>query len=398
MRRPLPTLRAVGLACLGLVFIVVGRWLGRPEIAGLGAALFAVPVVAWIVANVRASGTGTSGAAPGGPRSAGSATSALREPPRQSVTGAAAVPVPGQELTVRLLSSADVGGEGSIRPARTVRGDSATSYTWTPPTRGSYRLPPWIVTTFDALHLVRSRSELDPGDRIVVGPTPRETSLPGLDELGLQRIRAGGEQLDTTTRPYRVGDPVRRVHWPVSARQGKLMVRPSLQESDGTRLLLVDRNPAHYSGTATVVANADGAALDSTTDFDAVISTAAFCLEALRASPASSSARVAYFPPATTPPMPDDEGLACAVPAPAAGGGSDGAGPASSGPAGDAGHALLLTGMPGPDAAAWPRKLHGPVSVLLHPSTDSQQPSPEATAAWARAGWSWHIVAAEDPA
>ncbi|MDD0857137.1 DUF58 domain-containing protein [Arthrobacter alpinus] len=27
------------------------------------------------------------------------------------------------------------------------------------------------------------------------------------------------------TREYRSGDPLRRVHWPVTARQGKLMVR-----------------------------------------------------------------------------------------------------------------------------------------------------------------------------
>jgi hypothetical protein len=287
-----------------------------------------------------------------------------------------------------------------------VRGDSASSYTWTPPTRGSYRLPPWIVTTFDALHLVRLRGELDPGDRIAVGAARREAAIPGQAELGLRQVRTGGDQLDTTTRPYRVGDPVRRVHWPVSARQGRLMVRPPLQESDGSRLVLVDRAQHHYSGAATQVARADGPAAASSTDFDAVISTAAFCLETLRSSPAVGSARLAYFPPVPAsagPPVSDEVSLACAAPEAsvprgtadaAATGATLTTGPDAA-PAGGSGHTLLLTGLPGPEASAWPRGLHGSVTVLLHPAGHDQRPDADVTAAWERAGWSWHVLPPE---
>ncbi|MGO3153270.1 MAG: DUF58 domain-containing protein [Galactobacter sp.] len=389
MRIPVPTLRAWGLVCLGLVLVVIARILGRPEIAGIGAVLTVVPVAAWLAAFAWRSHPTTFGELPEQRLSTDSA-------------GVAGL-VPGVPVTVTLDAPAD---ERDLRPAvRRTPGRRASgrrkvghrpsgtgTYTWTPPTRGTYRLPSWIATRFDPLHLARVRARLDPATVLVVGPIPISAKVPGLEDAGLQSSRHGGDQLDTTTRPYQVGDPVRRVHWPVTARHGKVMVRPVLHESDGGLLVLLDRTPAHYTGAATEVASATGPAGVSRSDFDAAVSTAAAALRSLhsaaRTGTSTGAARLAAFPPVTSP-LPDDEALASVVPAPPHGEAT------LSAPTGTAAHTVLVTGMPGESAVDWPRTLHGTVSVLLHPAAADAHPSPKVTGAWKRAGWTWHLVQPE---
>lgn len=388
---PLPTLRSWGLLCLGTLLILVARVLGRPELAGIGAVLAVLPILAWLAAFAWRRHPNTFG-----------------PPPKQrldtSSSGTTGL-VPGITVTVTLATPAD---GRLLRPARTA-GSSRTnrasrargapgSYTWTPPTRGTYRLPAWIATRFDPLHLTRVRAQLDPDIVLVVGPSPVTTDIPGINDAGLRVGRQCGDQLDTTTRPYLVGDPVRRVHWPVSARQGKLMVRPVIHEADGGRSVLVDRTPAHYTGSPTQVAAADGPPAASRTDFDAAVSTAAAALRALnpaeRSTANSAPVGLAAFPPWPAP-MPDDEALATAVPAPSGASGRSGASGGPTSPHSSAAHTVLVTGLPGDSAAQWPRTLHGAVTVLLHPATADVHPSPRVTGAWERAGWTWHLVTPE---
>lgn len=391
MGLPVPTLRSLGLLCLGVALIAAARTLGRPEIAGIGAVLVVVPIVAWLAAFAWRQHPGAFGTIP---------TQRLDRADEH-----ASDLTPGTTVTITLAPE-DAGRD--LRPAgrrhrRRASEHGPVSYTWTPPIRGTYRLPPWIATRHDPLHLARVRAELDPGVRLVVGPAPTATQVPGIDDAGVRSGRSGGDQLDTTTRPYLTGDPVRRVHWPVSARQGKLMVRPMLQEADGTRVVLLDRNPMHYQGSRTAVASADGADLASVTDFDAAVSTAAAVLHTLSGATQpgvrGGPARLTAFPPprksgsvrgSTPGSMPDDEALATAVPSPPRGADS-GTGPLAA-PTGSAGHTVLVTGVPGEAAADWPRTLHGPVSVLLHPTQGAARPAAEVTGAWERAGWTWHLV------
>jgi uncharacterized protein (DUF58 family) len=372
---PVPTLRSWGLLCLGVLFAVAGRTMGRPEIAGIGAVFVLVPVVAWAAAWAWRKRPETFG-----------------DPPGQHLDGADAL-VPGTTVTVTLTGQAD---GRDLRPAgrRSRSRTGPVSYTWTPRTRGTYRLPPWIAIRTDALHLVRVRGALDPGVRLVVGPSPAPTDVPGLDDAGSRQVRSRGDQLDTTTRPYTAGDPVRRVHWPVSARQGRLMVRPPMQEADGSRVVLLDRTAGHYRGAPTTVASADGPDDASRADFDAAVSTAAAAYRALSggrpsahgaAVPVSRARLAAFPPPRGALSLPDDDLLATAVPAPERAGDHVA-------PSGTAGHTVLITGVPGHEAAAWPRTLTGPVDVLLHPDRPGAAPPAEVTAAWDRAGWTWHVV------
>jgi uncharacterized protein (DUF58 family) len=64
--------------------------------------------------------------------------------------------------------------------------------------------------------------------------------------LVLQRRAIGGDD-DITTREYRRGDAMRRVHWRASAHHGELMVRQEEQRSHAEAHLLVDTLRASYS-------------------------------------------------------------------------------------------------------------------------------------------------------
>ena len=57
-----------------------------------------------------------------------------------------------------------------------------------------------------------------------------------------QRRRGGGNEL-LKIRDYRVGDPLRQVHWKASARRGQLLVRENTEENDQAYCLRVESSP-----------------------------------------------------------------------------------------------------------------------------------------------------------
>ena len=105
------------------------------------------------------------------------------------------------------------------------------TYQVEPLKRGVYRLGPTQVITTDPLGLSRFRASIEAWSELVVHPTPipmRATAVGGEGRTGV-RERAGkaqrGEGLDFHgVREYRPGDALRRVHWPTTARTGRLSV------------------------------------------------------------------------------------------------------------------------------------------------------------------------------
>lgn len=362
MSIPLPTLRSVGSFCLGLGLVVAARWLGRPEIAGLGAALMALPVLAFVAAFWWRHLPDAAGPAP-----------------VRTLEGAGeSAPRVGQALTVS-LSFPDDRVQGHERTARgRIAGSAPLRYPFVPDTRGVHRLGPWTSRRHDPLHLVTVTAVVDRGTDVVVVPVPA-----GDEELGrgLEGVRAargaGGDQLDATTRSYRPGDPLRSVHWPVSARQGRLMVRPQVHEVSGAPVVLLDRTPAHYPGEPTTVSTAAGPNLDSTSTFDSALSSVSTLLTRLD--------RLECFPAAPT--DPDRERL-LALLTPATGPGAGTGAP----PPGEASMTVIVTGVPGPEAAQWPQRRRGPVTVALHPLDPQERPPAEVLSAWERAGWEWIVL------
>jgi uncharacterized protein (DUF58 family) len=136
--------------------------------------------------------------------------------------------------------------------------------------RGVYRIGPATVMVEDPFGLAQSVGNAKSVDRLVVFPAVEElTGLPagrGLDPSAdttrASFTQAGGEDF-FTLREYQIGDDLRRVHWPTSAKRDELMIRQLEAHWQSRALVLLDTRASVYdndagfehavSGAATVV-------------------------------------------------------------------------------------------------------------------------------------------------
>ena len=123
--------------------------------------------------------------------------------------------------------------------------------------RGRYRTGPLQVRLTDPFHLVDLRRGFTATSEFVVRPVV--DTLPALapplshdigDNAGSHSIGTHGAD-DASTREYRTGDPLRKIHWRSTARLGALMVRQEERPWQGRATLLLDlRETAHVSRPA----------------------------------------------------------------------------------------------------------------------------------------------------
>jgi uncharacterized protein (DUF58 family) len=145
------------------------------------------------------------------------------------------------------------------------------AYHLPPLRRGRYRVGPLQMRVTDPFGLVeRTRSFRATSDFLVlpvVDPLP-DGSLPTswdvAEQSGSQSVGAHGSD-DASTREYRDGDDLRKVHWRSTARTGTLMVRQEERPwHSRTTLLLDTRGAAHRSlDNGRVHTTGDGRAVDS---------------------------------------------------------------------------------------------------------------------------------------
>jgi len=97
--------------------------------------------------------------------------------------------------------------------------------------RGVYQARAFCVTAIDPLGVVAFTRSLPGEDELVVYPSPykiQDLPLSGMDRYGWQELTTlvfHGSSVDPDgVRPYRPGDPLRRVHWRQTARTGQLTV------------------------------------------------------------------------------------------------------------------------------------------------------------------------------
>ncbi len=130
--------------------------------------------------------------------------------------------------------------------------------------RGRYRAGPLHVRLTDPFHLVDLRRSFTATSEIVVAPiverlrsTDAPRSLDVGDDAGSHSIGAHGAD-DASTREYRTGDDLRKIHWRSSARTGALMVRQEERPWQGQLTVLLDnRAAAHVDGPTTEAGTAD---------------------------------------------------------------------------------------------------------------------------------------------
>lgn len=128
------------------------------------------------------------------------------------------------------------------------------SYVATAESRGRHPIGPMRVRLADPLGMVDLEQGLGMTGSILV--TPRSDPLPAIDLHGhwsgsgenRSRTPVGGGSPDVSTRSYHLGDDLRRVHWPTSARVGELMVRREDHEPQSRCTLLIDNRRGSHRG------------------------------------------------------------------------------------------------------------------------------------------------------
>jgi uncharacterized protein (DUF58 family) len=120
--------------------------------------------------------------------------------------------------------------------------------------RGLFQLGPPVVRYGDPLGLFAVRCNYTHSEEILVYP-------PVLDQLPIPPLSGGGQGQASTrqrslaetaaiggVRGYHPGDPIRRVHWPLSARHGSLLIKEFDREMGGSVWLALDLHQAAHAG------------------------------------------------------------------------------------------------------------------------------------------------------
>ncbi|MFD1214144.1 DUF58 domain-containing protein [Arthrobacter sp. GCM10027362] len=243
------TPRGWGLFGAGVLALLLAQLLGRRDLLGLGIFLACLPVAA--------------------------ALAMLLLKPRFAVERRfrpAAVET-GVATSVRLSIQGSGSGGGPVfmsenLPARFGRppafrfparhpdrsGASVYEYRLRSGKRGLFGIGPVTAEFADPFGLARQRHNLGEVSRLIVTPAPVElpgTSLTGArgpDGTASTRRQTNPSDDDVMTREYRYGDPMRRVHWAATARQGELMVRQEESVTTPQATIVLDRRDAAFAG------------------------------------------------------------------------------------------------------------------------------------------------------
>jgi uncharacterized protein (DUF58 family) len=135
--------------------------------------------------------------------------------------------------------------------------------------RGRYRVGPLRIRLTDPFHMIDVVRSFATTSEFIV--TPVVERLPAIepprsydigDNAGSHSVGAHGAD-DASTREYRTGDDLRKIHWRSTARTGALMVRLEERPWQGRSTMLLDlRGAAHVTGVP-IPAHEDARAHDS---------------------------------------------------------------------------------------------------------------------------------------
>lgn len=210
-------------------------------------------------------------------------------------------------------------------PARSAprTGPSRYEYRLRSADRGRFLIGPVVAEFTDPFGLSRHRQTLGGLDPLTVTPAALElpltslTGARGVDGSTSTRVRSNPSNDDVMTREYRHGDPMRRVHWPATARHGTLMVRQEESVTTPQATIILDQRAQAYSTSfmaAFAAAGTDRTGMDylfTTPNFEwqitALASAAAHLIErnyAVRILDAAAAPGVRRSPSA---PWPDEE-------------------------------------------------------------------------------------------
>jgi uncharacterized protein (DUF58 family) len=246
--RPL-TGRAAGFLACAVALYLAGLLTGVRELFMLAVGALALPLGAWLI--VRAG------------RARVTATRAVR-PARVTAGGRIAVSVelrnPGRMESGVLLVSDRVPYQLGPSARFVVAGlpSGATerlSYELTGVARGRYQLGPTSLRLSDPFDLASVTVTSGATTEVIVRPRVEALSrVPSAGDLAAapvsrtRRLTTAGDEL-YTTREYRDGDDLRKVHWRSSAKRGQLMIRQDESPRQARVLIALDlRASVHVGG------------------------------------------------------------------------------------------------------------------------------------------------------
>jgi len=138
---------------------------------------------------------------------------------------------------------------------------TVTAYRLPTDRRGIVRVGPLQVVVGDPFGLVQVATNGAPEVQLTVLPhvdqlTPMPYTSAHDPQAGVRQLNALGRTGEDfyALRPYVIGDDLRRVHWPSSARVDELMVRQNEQPWQGRTTVLLDVRPSTHDGESIEVA------------------------------------------------------------------------------------------------------------------------------------------------
>ncbi len=245
------TTRGRAFVSSGVTAVLCSFLLGLEDLARVGALLIAVPLLSAVVTTR-------------GRHKLGLARTV--EPAQVTVGQVAHVDLAlsneGRAPTGLLLVEEQVPYALGVRPRFVIdrmgpRWRRSVRYAVRSELRGRYTLGPMTVRVNDPFGLVAFVRSFQSSAHLVV--TPEVVPLPSIPLSGTYsgtgehrpRSFAGGSAEDVTTREYRHGDDLRRVHWRSSAHAGELMVRREEQPWESRATLFVDNRRHVHRGAGT---------------------------------------------------------------------------------------------------------------------------------------------------
>ncbi len=155
------------------------------------------------------------------------------------------------------IEAADAIGHLSIDvtiPVTRPRGTSEASYRFVTSRRGYLPIGPATITRRDPWGIFRRYREV--GGQAEISVYPRVVALPAPDlvtrlsrDAGAADVAAGSDRFHTL-REYVVGDELRKVHWPSSAKTGTLVVKQMVDSPQPRLLLFCDCDAGSYADPA----------------------------------------------------------------------------------------------------------------------------------------------------
>jgi uncharacterized protein (DUF58 family) len=243
------TTRASCLFAAGATALVCGLLLGERDLLRAGLLALVVPLVAAFVVH-------RSQLRIGNRRSVEPTRASAGEPVtvHLTITNHSALPTGSLMLEDRLPERLEGRARFVLDPLRS-REARTVSYRIPALGRGRYRVGPLRIRLTDPFHMIDVTRSFTTTSDFVVTPVveqlgtvepPRSQDIG--DNAGSHSIGVHGAD-DASTREYRTGDDLRKIHWRSSARTGVLMVRQEERPWQGQASILLDtRADAHVRG------------------------------------------------------------------------------------------------------------------------------------------------------